>query len=91
MEKSNSRISNITKFFLFLNSQSGHKKTPTVRVTDKKMEMTWWGADSIQKQHQKKLHEFYMVASETLYPDGNVAHSESNQNYFNYELYKKNW
>lgn len=69
---------------------STHKvdtKTPTVRVTDKNGN-DLVGADSIQN-NIKKLHEFYMVASETLYPDGNVAHSESNQNYFNYELYKK--
>lgn len=62
-------------------------KTPTVRVTDQTGN-DLAGADSIQG-NIKKLHEFYMVASETLYPDGNVAHSESNQNYLNYELYKK--
>lgn len=69
---------------------STHKvdtKTPTVRVTDQNGN-DLVGTDSIQS-NVKKLHEFYMVASETLYPDGNVAHSESNQNYFNYELYKK--
>lgn len=62
-------------------------KTPTVRVTDQTGN-DLVGADSIQG-NIKKLHEFYMVASETLYPDGNVAHSESNQNYLNYELYMK--
>ncbi|WP_042198006.1 hypothetical protein [Paenibacillus camerounensis] len=69
---------------------STHKvdtKTPTVRVTDQ-YGNDLVGANSIQSSI-KKMHEFYMVSSETLFPDGNVAHNESNQNYFNYELYKK--
>ncbi|MHA6480566.1 hypothetical protein ACX1C1_01310 [Paenibacillus sp. strain BS8-2] len=69
---------------------STHKvdtKTPTVRVTDQ-YGNDLVGGDSIQNNIKKK-HEFYMVSSETLYPEGNVAHTTSNQNYFKYELYKK--
>ncbi|AIQ50940.1 hypothetical protein [Paenibacillus sp. FSL R7-0331] len=69
---------------------STHKvdtQTPTVRVTDQDgNDLT--GGNSIQN-NIKKMHEFYMVSSETLYPEGNVAHSSSNQNLFKYELYKK--
>ncbi|MFD0960896.1 hypothetical protein [Paenibacillus chungangensis] len=69
---------------------STHKvdtKTPTIRVTDENgLDLT--GQNSIQN-NIKKMHEFYMVSSETLYPDGNVAHTINNQNYFKYELYKK--
>jgi hypothetical protein len=61
--------------------------TPTIRVTDGNGN-DLVGGDSIQN-NIKKLHEFYMVSSETLYPEGNVAHTTSNQNYFKYELYKK--
>ncbi len=69
---------------------STHKvdtKTPTIRVTDGNGN-DLVGSNSIQN-HIRKLHEFYMVSSETLYPEGNVAHTTSNQNYFKYELYKK--
>ncbi len=69
---------------------STHKvdtKTPTIRVTDGNGN-DLVGPNSIQN-NIKKLHEFYMVSSETLYPEGNVAHNTSNQNYFKYELYKK--
>ncbi|MEF3313278.1 hypothetical protein PV433_30785 [Paenibacillus sp. GYB004] len=69
---------------------STHKvdtKTPTIRVTDQNGN-DLAGANSIQNNIKKK-HEFYMVSSETLYPDGNVAHTILNQNYFKYELYKK--
>lgn len=69
---------------------STHKvdtKTPTIRVTDP-FGNELAGGNSIQNNIKKK-HEFYMVSSETLYPEGNVAHTSSNQNYFKYELYKK--
>ncbi|WP_138755077.1 hypothetical protein [Paenibacillus sinopodophylli] len=69
---------------------STHKvdtKTPTVRVTDQSGN-DLVGENSIQNKI-KKMHEFYMVSSETLYPEGNVAHTTLNQNYFNYELFKK--
>ncbi len=69
---------------------STHKvdtKTPTIRVTDQ-FGNDLVGANSIQNNIKKK-HEFYMVSSETLYPEGNVAHTILNQNYFKYELYKK--
>ncbi|MHA7967618.1 hypothetical protein ACX93W_26245 [Paenibacillus sp. CAU 1782] len=69
---------------------STHKvdtKTPTIRVTDENGN-DLVGGNSIQNNIKKK-HEFYMVSSETLYPEGNVAHTISNQNYFKYELYKK--
>lgn len=62
--------------------------TPTIRVTDQNGN-DLVGENSIQNKF-KKMHEFYMVSSETLYPEGNAAHTESNQNYFKYELYKKN-
>ncbi len=70
---------------------STHKvdtKTPTIRVTDESGN-DLVGGNSIQN-NIKKMHEFYMVSSETLYPEGNVAHTTMNQNYFKYELYKKN-
>jgi large repetitive protein len=69
---------------------STHKvdtKTPTIRVTDGNGN-DLVGENSIQN-NIKKRHEFYMVSSETLYPEGNVAHTILNQNYFKYELYKK--
>ncbi|WNS41216.1 hypothetical protein [Paenibacillus sp. MMS20-IR301] len=69
---------------------STHKvdtQTPTVRVTDQNGN-DLVGENSIQSK-SKKMHEFYMVSSETLYPEGNAAHTTLNQNLFNYELYKK--
>ena len=79
--------SNSAQSFYF----STHKvdtKTPTIRITDENgQDLT--GQNSIQN-NVKKVHQFYMVASETLYPEGNVAHTIDNQNYLAYELYKKN-
>jgi large repetitive protein len=69
---------------------STHKvdtKSATVRITDEDG-IDLVGANSIQN-NIKKMHEFYAVSSETLYPDGNVTHTVNNQNYFKYELYKK--
>lgn len=69
---------------------STHKvdtKTPTIRVTDS-FGNDLAGVNSIQN-NIKKMHEFYMVSSETLYPEGDVSHTILNQNYFKYELYKK--
>ncbi|MEF2247154.1 hypothetical protein [Paenibacillus sp. IITD108] len=70
---------------------STHKvdtQTPTIKITDGNgLDLT--GQNSIQN-NIKKEHKFYTVASETLYPEGSVAHTNENQNYFKYELYKKN-
>lgn len=79
--------SNSAQSFYF----STHKvdtRTPTIRVADEDgLDLT--GQNAIQN-NVKKMHQFYMVASETLYPEGNAAHTIDNQNYFKYELYKKN-
>jgi len=40
--------------------------------------------------HLESNHKFYIVGSETLYPEKGVEHNPSNEGYFNYELYKYN-
>ena len=66
---------------------STHKvdtKAPAIRLTDVN------GTEiSIQNAIQSQ-HNFYLVSSETLYPQENSLHTEANQRYIRYELFQKN-
>jgi len=65
---------------------STHKvdtKAPTVRLTDVN------GTGISIQNSIKKEHNFYLVSSETLYPYADEKHTESNQRYARYELYRK--
>lgn len=69
---------------------STHKvdtKSPTVKATDQ-FGVDLAGANALQNNIKTK-HEFYMVASETIYSEADVAKQSLNQNYFKYELFKK--
>jgi|GEM_PF-1272363 len=69
---------------------STHKvdtKSPTVKATDQ-FGVDLAGANALQNNIKTK-HEFYMVASETIYSEADVSKQPLKQNYFKYELFKK--
>lgn len=65
---------------------STHKvdtKAPTVSITNKN------GTPKSIEDSIQQEQTFYLVSSETLYPKKD-SHTDSNENYLRYELYKKN-
>lgn len=65
---------------------STHKvdtKAPSVRLTDVN------GTDISIQNSVKQQHNFYLVSSETLYPQADTAHNDGNARYARYELYQK--
>ncbi|MFD2875426.1 hypothetical protein ACFTAO_04740 [Paenibacillus rhizoplanae] len=58
-------------------------------MTDKKMEMTWWGADSIQNNIKKSCMNFiWLPAKHSIQTEMSPTASRI-KTIFNYELYKK--
>ncbi len=73
-----------TSFSHYFSTHKVDTKAPSVMLTNVN------GTEISIQNTIRSQHDFYIVSSETLYPEANTPHNDSNQRFLRYELYQKN-